>query len=133
MTKHIQVLGILNIVWGSFGLIAALIIMLVFGGVVGIIGMVSGHEQDAAIAIPVVSIVGGAIFFILLITSLPAIITGIGLLRMASWSRIVGIIVSVFHLFSIPFGTALGIYGLWVLLSRETLLCFEPPQQPIKI
>jgi hypothetical protein len=24
------------------------------------------------------------------------------------------------HLFSIPFGTALGIYGLWVLLRRET-------------
>jgi hypothetical protein len=30
------------------------------------------------------------------------------------------IILSVIHLFSVPFGTALGIYGLWVLLQQET-------------
>jgi len=133
MRKHIQILGILNIVWGSLGLIAALMIMLIFGGVVGIIGMASRHEPDATIAIPIVSLIGGIIFIVLLITSLPAIVTGIGLLRMASWSRIVGIILSVLHLFSIPLGTALGVYGLWVLLSRETVACFEQPQQPIRI
>lgn len=133
MRKHIQLLGILNIIWGSFGLIAALIIMLIFGGAAGIIGLVSRHEPDAAIAIPIVSVVGGILFFILLITSLPAIVTGIGLLRMASWSRIVAIILSALHLFSVPFGTALGVYGLWVLLSRETIACFEAPQQPIRI
>ncbi len=133
MRKHIQLLGILNIIWGSFGLIAALIIMFIFGGAVGIIGMVSRHEPDATIAIPIVSLIGSIIFFILLITSLPAIITGIGLLRMASWSRIVAIILSALHLFSVPFGTALGVYGLWVLLSRETMSFFEPPQQAINI
>ena len=133
MRKHIQLLGILNIIWGSFGLIAALIIMFIFGGAVGIIGMVSRHEPDATIAIPIVSFVGSVIFFILLITSLPAIVTGVGLLRTASWSRIVAIIVSALHLFSVPFGTALGVYGLWVLLSRETVSCFEAPQQPINI
>ena len=133
MRKHIQLLGILNIVWGSFSLIAALIIMLVFGGAVGIIGMVSRHEPDATIAIPIVSLVGGIIFFVLLITSLPAIVTGIGLLQMASWSRIVAIILSAFHLFSFPFGTALGVYGLWVLLSPEAISCFAPPQQAVNI
>jgi len=33
---------------------------------------------------------------------------------------VLAIILSVIHLLSIPFGTALGIYGLWVLLQRET-------------
>lgn len=133
MQKHIQLLGILNIVWGSFGLIAALIIMFIFGGAVGIIGMVSRQEPDATIAIPIVSLVGGIIFFVLLITSLPAIVTGIGLLRMASWSRIVAIIVSALHLLSFPLGTALGVYGLWVLLSQEAVSCFQPPQPPVRI
>jgi hypothetical protein len=133
MRKHIQLLGILNIIWGCFSLMAALIIMLIFGGAVGIIGMVSRHEPDATIAIPIVSLIGGILFFLLLIASLPAIVTGIGLLRMASWSRIVAIILSALHLFSVPFGTALGVYGLWVLLSRETVSCFESPQQPIRI
>ncbi|MBP1599060.1 MAG: hypothetical protein H6Q05_4437 [Acidobacteria bacterium] len=133
MRKHIHLLGILNIIWGSFGFIAALMIMLIFGGAVGIIGMASRQEPDAAIAIPIVTFVGSIIFFVLLITSLPAVVTGIGLLRMASWSRIVAIILSALHLVSFPFGTALGAYGLWVLLSRETVSCFEQPQKPVKI
>ncbi len=133
MRKHIQILGTLNIIWGSFSLVAALIIMLVFGGIVGILRMTSLDEPDAAVAIPIISLVGGAILLILLITSLPAIVTGIGLLRLASWSRIVGIILSVLHLFSVPFGTALGVYGLWVLLSRDAVSYFELPNQPVKI
>jgi hypothetical protein len=33
---------------------------------------------------------------------------------------VVTIILSVIHLFSVPFGTALGVCGLWVLLQPET-------------
>jgi hypothetical protein len=36
--------------------------------------------------------------------------------------------VSALHLLSIPFGTALGIYGLWVLFSQESLRFFARPQ-----
>lgn len=133
MEKKIRLLGILNIVWGSFGIVAALIIMILFGGAVGIIGMASRHEPDAAIAIPIVSLVGSVIWIILVITSLPALVTGIGLVRMTRWSRIAGIILSALHLFSFPIGTALGIFGLWVLLSGETASIFEAPQHAIRI
>jgi hypothetical protein len=33
------------------------------------------------------------------------------------WARTVAIILGVISLFNVPFGTALGIYTLWVLLS----------------
>jgi hypothetical protein len=36
------------------------------------------------------------------------------------------IVVSALHLINIPFGTALGIYGLWVLLSPEAQRLFTP-------
>ncbi|NWG13043.1 MAG: hypothetical protein HXY20_05855 [Acidobacteria bacterium] len=121
MRKHIQVLGILNIVWGSFGLIAALFLMIIFGGVIGIIQAASHGDPDALFAVPIVGLIGGIILAIVLIASIPAVVAGIGLLRMTSWSRILTIIVSALHLFSIPFGTALGIYGLWVMLSDETV------------
>lgn len=35
-------------------------------------------------------------------------------------ARVLMIILSVIHLFSVLVGTALGIYGLWVLLQRQT-------------
>ena len=42
--------------------------------------------------------------------------TGIGLLRRASWARMLAIVVAFLTLIKLPFGTALGIYTLWVLL-----------------
>ncbi len=133
MRNHLQILGILNIVWGSFGMIAALIITIVFGGTLGIVGLVSHQEPDARIAIPIISFIGSIIVVILLITSLPSIIVGIGLIRLAPWSRIFGIVLSALHLFNIPFGTALGIYGLWVLLNQETVALYAPVHSPVRI
>ena len=56
---------------------------------------------------------------VILTMSAPSIIAGIGLLYHKQWA-VLTIILSVIHLFSVPVGTALGIYGLWVLLQRET-------------
>ncbi len=133
MSKHIQVLGILNIVWGSFGLVAALILLVIFGGVIGIIQAASHRDPDALFAVPIIGLVGIIIMTILLIASIPSIVAGIGLLRLTSWARVLTIIVSALHLFSVPFGTALGIYGLWVMLSDETVRLMASGRDPIAI
>ena len=52
----------------------------------------------------------------LLVLSLPGLITGIGLLKFQPWARIVGLVFGAINLINIPFGTILGVYGLWVLL-----------------
>ncbi len=133
MRTHVQILAALNIAWGVLGFIGALVIFLIFGGAMGIIGMAAHHDPGAGIAIPIVGFVGGAIFLVILATSIPSFVIGIGLLRCAWWSRIAGIILSVVHLLNIPFGTALGIYGLWVLLSKDSLVLFEGAANPIHI
>ncbi len=61
-----------------------------------------------------------------MVLSLPGLIIGIGLVQFRPWARIGGIIVSALDLFGFPFHTALGIYGLWVLLNRETEQMFVP-------
>jgi len=130
MEQHIKILGVLNIVWGAMGAIGGLIVLLVFGSAFGIVGTAIHHDAEAAIALPVIGLVGGAIAFFLLLLSVPSIVAGIGLLNFKPWSRTLAIVVSVFHLLSIPFGTALGIYGLWVLFSQESLRFFLRPQIP---
>jgi hypothetical protein len=135
----VKVLGILNIILGAFGLLGALVILVVFGGAAGILGAASHGDPDARIAIPIISIVGVGLFFLILLLSIPDIIAGIGLLQFKPWARILGIILSVLHLIHIPFGTAVGIYGLWVLLSGGTEQLFQsrtaPPQPvtPVKL
>jgi hypothetical protein len=123
--QHVRILGILHIVLASLGILAALFMLALFGGAASLIGIAAQHDPAAGIAVPVVGFIGGAIFLFLVLVSVPGIVAGIGLLKFQSWSRILGIVISALQLFNVPFGTALGIYGLWVLLSEDTRRLFE--------
>jgi hypothetical protein len=114
---HAKVLGILNIVFGGLGLLGAAVMMIVFGGVTGLV--TTSGDPDAAVAASIVSVTGASIVLIMILTSLPAIFIGLGLYRLRPWSRIAGIVLSILSLLAFPVGTALGIYGLWVLFSAD--------------
>jgi hypothetical protein len=118
METHVKVLGALQIALGALGLFGALILVLVFGGAAGVVGA-SGDPQ-ASIAIPIIGLTGMALVTFLLLISLPSVITGIGLLRLRPWARIAGMVLSIIGLMMIPFGTIVGVYGLWVLFSKDT-------------
>ena len=105
-------------------LIGALFLAMTMGGVAGIVGA-SADPEDAAIAVPILGIAGTALAGFFGIFSLPSLITGYGLLKFKPWARIVGIVLSAISLIMIPFGTIVGAYGLWVLLSKETERLFS--------
>jgi protein-S-isoprenylcysteine O-methyltransferase Ste14 len=119
MDTHVRVLGVLYTVLGGLGLIVAVLAMIGLGGAAGIISA-SADPDEAAVAIPILSIVGTALVAFLFAFSHPAIVTGIGLLYFKSWARIVGIVLSAVALLGFPWITILGVYGLWVLFNKET-------------
>jgi hypothetical protein len=61
-----------------------------------------------------------AIGMIFLILAAIGIAAGYGLLARQPWARMLTIIFGAFSLMDIPFGTAIGIYTLWVLLPAES-------------
>lgn len=126
MAQHVKILGILHIVFGGLGVLGAITVLLIFGGISAVVGL-SDHSADSAVAAPIVGVIGIFVFILILVLSLPGLIIGIGLLRFRPWARIAAIILSAFDLFGVPFHTALGIYGFWVLLNRETEQMFAPP------
>jgi hypothetical protein len=125
METHVKVLGALHIALGAFGLFGALVLIIVFGGAAGLVG--ASGDADAAIAMPVIGITGMALVIFLVALSLPGIIIGIGLIRIRPWARVAGIVISIVALMMIPFGTIVGVYGLWALFSKETELLFNGP------
>jgi tellurite resistance protein TehA-like permease len=117
MKKHITILGALYIACGCLHILTAMIVFsLVVGG-----GVLSCDEE----AIAVTSAVGTAVASFLILLAAPGIIGGIGLLKWRPWSRILVLILGCLNLFSIPFGTALGIYTIWVLMDDETIELFR--------
>ncbi len=131
MQQHVRILGILNIVYGGIGVLIGLFVFLLLGGLAPVIHAIE-PSADLENAGPVLGLVGAFVFGLLLVLSAPAIVAGFGLLSYQPWARILTIVISALHLLSVPFGTALGIYGLWVMLSAETEPLFRgiPPQQP---
>ena len=125
MVQHVKILGILHIILSALGLVAGLLILLIFGGVAGLVSA-AGQSPDSALAIPILGSIAGLLFLFVLAISLPGLIGGIGLLYFKPWARILMIVISAMDLLGFPFHTALGIYGLWVLLNRETEQLFVP-------
>jgi hypothetical protein len=117
MRDHVRILGWCFIVYSSLIVLVGLAI----GSVVLFGGAISGDRQ----AMFITGAVGTAIACFLILVSLPGMIAGLGLLKMRPWARIVAIVVGVLHILSFPFGTALGIYTLWVLLNAETEAMFR--------
>jgi hypothetical protein len=126
MEQHVKILAILHIVLSILGLVAALIVMAVFGGIAGIIHL-SDTSGDAVVGSTVMGLIGGIVVIVLLVISLPGLIAGIGLLSFQPWARILMIILCAIELPGFPFHTALGAYGLWVLLSNQGAALFHRP------
>jgi phage shock protein PspC (stress-responsive transcriptional regulator) len=117
MGEHVKILGILYIAFSALGLIAAfLVFVAITGG-----GLISGDNT----AITVTSIVGTAVAGIFVLVSAPGLIGGMGLLKKQSWARILVLVLGIINLINIPFGTALGIYTIWVLTNKETEALFS--------
>lgn len=134
MEKHISVLGILHIVYSVFGFFAGVMIFAIFSGI-GFIVRDAGNFPDAGtVDVPAIFwVIGSFIAGLLVLFSLPGMVGGIGLLKHKEWARIVLLIVGFFDLLHIPFGTALGVYTIWVLFNREAIALFRPqaPSPPM--
>lgn len=127
MQDHVKILGVLHIISGALGLLIALIVA-VFGlGMLGVAGVAAHEDPDAAIALSIIGVIGTVFVVLIGILSIPSLAAGFGLLNYRPWARVVTIILSALQLTNIPLGTALGIYGLWVLLNQQTQPLFAGP------
>ena len=113
LERHLRIAGILWIMVGVLFLLPAIALMMV-GSVVHI--ALPGTEELVRLVGPLVMFIVGGTLFVL---AAGGILVGRGLLRREAWARSVALVLAVLALFHPPFGTALGIYTLWVLLSGD--------------
>ena len=125
MRDHVKLLGIFNMVIGGLGILAAIGIFALFGGLAGIVGATGAHDSDALVGASIMGGMGVAIAALITLLSLPQIIGGWGLIKFKPWARVLMIVISIINLIHIPIGTAIGVYGIWVLFNDETRRLFD--------
>lgn len=115
--QHLQILGVLTGIQGGLALVGALAIAIVMGVAGYTMGLDPGNEVPG----PLFAAIFGIIAFLLAAVGIFYIVTGIGLWRQRSWSRVLGFIASALALLHVPLGTAYGIYGFYVLTRPEVI------------
>jgi hypothetical protein len=109
--QHLRLLGILWIAYAVLHAVGGCVLLIVSNTIFGRYG---GGEHPAFIH-PLLS--GIALF--LLLKAGVSLITGFGLLERQSWGRPLALVMAFIALLNVPFGTALGVYTLWVLMSPQ--------------
>jgi len=76
------------------------------------------HEMGAPPEVPTsfLSSLLSTIGILILAKAACGFIAGWGLMKREPWARVVALVLAFISLINIPFGTALGVYTLWVLL-----------------
>ena len=119
MYSQVKVIGWIFVVIGVFKSISVLCTAaIIFGG-----SLFSGDETAVTNTRIIALIMVGFVF----IFAIQGFITGIGLLKLKRWARILAMVLAVLSLPVFPLGTAIGIYVLYVMFDSETRMIFYNP------
>lgn len=113
LQRHLRTLGILWIVVGVLWVIPSLVLM----GISHAPHLMMGDDMYTHAFMPPIMFSLGVVF---LVIAAGGILVGWGLMNHERWARMTAIVIGILALFHPPFGTALGIYTLWVLLPAES-------------
>lgn len=119
--EHLRLLGILWLAYSAVSAVGGFVLFILANTLFVHLPEISGQPAATAWLHPFLA--GIAIF--VLVKSAAGFIAGWGLVQRESWARIVSLVLAFFSLFNIPFGTALGIYTLWVLLPAQSEAEYE--------
>jgi len=111
LAGHMRLLAILWFAISAFRLLPGIFLSAMFGLSVEFL------PADVPLFVPVLLKTIGYLF---IGTGAVGLIAGWGLLDRQPWARTLTIVLGALSLVDLPFGTALGIYTLWVLLPAQS-------------
>jgi hypothetical protein len=111
--QHAHLLGILWLAMSAFNAVAGLILCILADTLFPHLReMGAPPEMPMGFLTALVSTLG----IIILAKAACGFIAGWGLLHHEAWGRVIALVLAFISLFNIPFGTAIGVYTMWVLL-----------------
>lgn len=128
MDRHVTILAILTTLWGALTALVGVSMLLL---AIGPVAILSAPQREG------VGIAAGVMATVFALWGLFALLWGAAHLwnarlirRRQPLGRLIGLGLAVVNLLILPFGTALAIYALWVLLTNEGRRLFEYNHQP---
>ncbi len=122
MRKHVELVGVLYFVWGGVALLLGVAFLSLAFGTASI---EVPPEEAGSLAAGVIVGMFGALAGLSLIWGVVHMWDAVAIRRHRHSGRAVAIVLAVLNLFLLPFGTALGVYALWVLSHEQARPMFD--------
>lgn len=118
MPAHVDFIGLLFIVWGMLTTLVGLSTLALGVGAVAMIAS-NAHGGGGQMASALTAFAFAALAVIAMLWGIAHIVVGMPLRRRRPWARLAALVLGSIDLVLLPYGTALGVYALWVLLNER--------------
>jgi hypothetical protein len=128
--ENARLLGLLFWLLTGFQLFLVAVIGIIYIAIFGIVFSSVPHkanEPPPEIFIPIIIVVVAVIFVMTVLFAIPKIVAGYGLRQEKSWAKVWAIVACVMAVMNVPFGTAVGVYGLIFILGDQGKAYFDNP------
>jgi hypothetical protein len=125
MTAHVDLVGVLFIIWGLLTTLVGISTLALGIGAVALIVSASRGGGGGQVAAGMTAAVFTTLALIAIIWGMAHVIVGVPLRRRRPWARFIALMLGSVDLLLLPYGTALGAYALWVLLNEKGKILFN--------
>jgi hypothetical protein len=127
MSSHVEFVAVLMIVWGALTTIVGLSTLALGVAAAALFASANG-ERGGQFAAGLTAATFTALAMIAILWGLMHVAVGVPLRRRRHWSRLGALMLGSVDLALLPYGTALGAYTLWTLLSEDGKRLFTAPR-----
>ena len=119
MTVHVDFVGLLFIVWGLLTTLIGVSTLALGVGAVALMTAASRGGGGGQLAAGLTAVVFTTLAVIAILWGTAHVVVGVPLRRRRPSARMMALMLGSVDLLLLPYGTALGVYALWVLLSEN--------------
>lgn len=127
MKRHADFLGLLYLAWGAIFALVGLAGLALAGGALAIARSGGPVSVGSDLAAGLTAFTLGLIAILALLFGTLHLWIGAAMRRYHPWARLLALALAVINLVLFPFGTALGGYACWVLLTEEGRALYLKP------
>jgi hypothetical protein len=118
VSSHVDFVGVLFIVWGLLTTLVGVSTLALGVGAAALIRS-AGRGEGGAVAAGLTALAFTSLAVMAILWGTAHVVVGVPLRRHKPWSRVVALLLGSVDLLLLPYGTALGVYALYVLLNEQ--------------
>ena len=133
MLSHVDFVGVLFIVWGLLTTLIGVSTLALGAAAVALIASATREGGSNGFVAGVTAVIFTTLAIIAIVWGSAHVVVGVPLRRRRPWARMAALMLGSVDLLLLPYGTALGVYALWVLLHEKGKALFEIADRGVRI